>query len=265
MPDLPQNIMSQLVTLPHDAKLKQAYLVATDLAEGEELPWDSGGGGGGLMGKIAAAAGSSPTKGIALQYWPESISDTRESVWNPRYVPGGSHPIYQWTHGGERRISFTTVFTTDTAPDQLGIGGNPLGQSGDPYGAMQDQPLSGIKKGTRDLDIRAAIGWLRYFTYPLYPAKTDIRAFEPPKIELHMPNSGIAIDGGDAILCLMTRCDVTYEDFFPSGMPRIAEVSLEFAETVQQGKRVAFQSRSSFSYGPSNYIGDYLSLKVDIL
>jgi len=257
VPDLPQNIMSQLVSLPHEAKLKEAYLVAVDLAESEELPWD--GGGGGTLESDKSAVGGQPSKGIALQYWPESISDTRESVWNPRYVPGGSHPIYQWSHGGERRLSFTTVFTTDTSPENEALGEK------NPYAASLDKPLSGLRTGKRDLDIRAAISWLRYFTYPLYPDKTDIRAFEPPKIELHMPNSGIAIDGGDAITCLMTRCDVTYEEFFSSGLPRIVEVSLEFAETVQVGKRVAFQSRSLMNGGHASQIGTFLSLKVDLL
>jgi hypothetical protein len=260
VPELPADILSQLVSLPHEAKLAQAHITAKDLAPDETVPWGSGGGGGLLAGAAAAVGlGGGGGDGMALQYWPESISDTRESVWNPRYIPGGSHPIYQWTHGGERRISFTSVFTADTAPEE-----DSLKKGKNPYGLSLDLPLSGIDK-SRDVDIRAAIGWLRYFTYPLYPEGEDVRAYEPPKAELFFPNSAINVDGTDSITCVMTRCDVTYEDFFPSGFPRLAEVALEFAEVVQFDKKVAFQGRKVFEEGPASYVGDFLSLKTGIL
>jgi hypothetical protein len=216
MPDLPTNILSQLVNLPHELRPKQAYLTAVDLADGETPPW-----------------ATSDDTAIAFQYWPETVQDTRPSEWTPRQIPGGSHPIYQWTSGGERAISFTAIFTTDTDPGEENI---------NLPNAYIDKTQGSI--GRRDLDIRSAISWLRYFTYPRYPSGEDLRAQEPPKCQLHLPNSQIGYDGESYVLCVMTQCDVTYEAFFPNGFPRIAEVALSFSEVVQSRSGVRFHSRS---------------------
>lgn len=45
----------------------------------------------------------------SFQYYPETISDSRGVSYSSRDVLGGSHPIYQWTHGSERTISFSAV------------------------------------------------------------------------------------------------------------------------------------------------------------
>ena len=58
-----------------------------------------------------------------------------------------------------------------------------------------------------------------------------------------MPNTSLGWDGSDAVLTVMRQCQVTYQAWFPNGVPRILEVSLEFAEVVQSGARVGFQSR----------------------
>jgi len=245
---IPQNILTQALNVPHEPRLAQVTIGAVDMAEGEKLPW---------LGEAnertsALSSQSSSNTHLALQYWPESLQDSRGAEWNPRNIPGGSHPIYQWTHGGERRLSFTVVFTTDTAP--------PDGTTGldDPYADLSI--LAGIQKGTRDLDIRKAINWLRYFTYPSYGSGPDLRVYEPPKCILVFPNTGLGHDGSDYVTCLMTQCDVTYEAWFPNGMPRICELSLEFAETVQSGNRVRFHSRSNMlrSIG----LGSYLKPRV---
>jgi hypothetical protein len=238
---VPQNIMTQLVSTPHDTRLAQCLIGAIDLAPDESLPWsvdnaDPAVAATSLAGGAISDASVAKSY-LALQYWPESIQDSRGSEWNPRNIPGGSHPIYQWTHGGERRLSFTAVFTTDTAPTNEALAGS------DPYEDAASNPLGGINKGTRDLDIRAAINWLRYFTYPKYGRSEDLRVYEPPKCILVMPNSHMGYDGSDYVVAVMTQCDVTYEAFFPNGFPRIAEVQVEFAETVQYGGRVRFHDR----------------------
>lgn len=235
---VPQNIITQALNVPHETRLAQVVIGALDLAPDETVPWQDdaadptdlftsfGTGGSGYL---------SYKTWMALQYWPESLSDNRGAEWNPRMVPGGSHPIYQWTHGGERRLSFQAIFTTDTAPPEEVSGRE------DPYADMD--VLSGVQKGTRDLDIRAALNWLRYYTYPMYGRGADYRAFEPPKVILVFPNSGLGHDGSDYIIAVMTTCDVTYEAWFPNGVPRVVEVSLEFAEVVQHGGRVRFHDR----------------------
>jgi len=245
---VPQNILTQSVNVAHDRRLAQAVLGALDMAPDERVPWASG--------NTDPTGGSGPRESrafetyVALQYWPESLTDSRGAEWNPRNIPGGSHPIYQWTHGGERRLSFTAIFTTDTdVPDEQA-------SRDDPYETLAANPLSGIQKGKRDLDIRAVLSWLRYFTYPLYGTGESLQVFEPPKVILMMPNTALGHDGSDYVIGVMTTCDITYQSWFPNGMPRITEVSLEFCEVVQSGGRVNFHSRNNM--GRSRALGSYL-------
>jgi len=251
----PQNILTQALNVPHETRLAQAIIGALDLSQDETVPWavdnpDPATSPAELAG--GAISDLAVTKSfLALQYWPESLTDSRGAEWNPRNIPGGSHPIYQWTHGAERRLSFTTIFSTDTAPPDETAGRD------DPYA---DFSLSnGIQKGTRDMDIRAAISWLRYFTYPMYGRGADFRAFEPPKVILVFPNTALGHDGSDYVVCVMTQCDVTYEAWFPNGVPRLVEVQLEFAEVVQYGGRVRFHDRSSMRR--SAHLSSYLKPK----
>jgi len=184
------------------------------------------------------------------------LQDSKGSEWNPRPIPGGSHPIYQWANGGERSLSFTAVFTTDTAPEESALedGGS---DTRDPYSSQSLNPLSGIVLGVRDVDIRSAISWLRWFEYPTYGADGNQQVYPPAKALLVMPNTGLSHDGEDHITVAMTTCDVTYEEWFPTGYPRIVEVALEFRELVQSGDRVQFHDRRNMAL--AEHIGTYLS------
>ncbi len=249
----PGNILSQIVQTPHESRLSQAILGAIDLAPDEAVPWQNDN--VDPAGLFASSGGAFPDRvyksWLGLQYWPETLTDSRGAEWNPRNIPGGSHPIYQWTHGGERRVSFTTMFTTDTRVEDEQAGAE------DPYADAAANPLAGIQKGTRDMDIRAAVNWLRYFTYPFYGRGSDLRVFEPPKVILVLPNTGMGHDGSNYIVAVMTTCDVTYEAWFPNGVPRIIEVQLEFAEVVQYGGRVLFHDRRNMLR--SRQLGSYLA------
>jgi hypothetical protein len=235
MPGLPGNILSMLTRFPQEHHIAQAYIQPLDLAPDEEIPW------------VDAGAGLSDGLGaIAFQYWPETIQDARSSEWSPRNIPGGSHPLYQWTHGGERRLSFTAVFMTDTAPDdrtlELLIGDS------SPYEIDNRGLLSGLELGKRDVDLRSVVSWLRWYTYPHYGTGNDVRAYEPAKCLLVLPNTKLGHSGSDYLVTVMTQCDVTYEAWFPNGFPRVMEISLEFAEVVQEGARVAFHDRSQMGF-----------------
>ena len=251
MIDIPENILTQALNVPHESRLAQVIIGAADLSDGENVPWqnDSADPTFGMSGP-----GDPVNTYLALQYWPESVQDSRASEWNPRNVPGGSHPIYQWTTGAERRISFTAMFTTDTSPPEGSEGGV------DPYDELLSVTL-GVQKGTRDMDIRGAINWLRYFTYPSYGSSTlELRAYEPPKCILVFPNTGMGHDGSDYLITVMTQCDVTYEAWFPNGVPRLCEVQLEFAEVVQLGNRVRFHDRRLMK--ASRHMPSYLKPRV---
>lgn len=188
---------------------------------------------------------------LAFQYFPESMTDSKAVNYQQKEIPGGSLPLYQWVSSGERLLSFTAMFTTDMnvieAPEAI---------------------QQGVYGDRRSLDVRAAILWLRRFQMPRYTATgsgpitstlqnanatPQHRTFAPRKLRLFIPNSGIGLAGGgrsaadisdDAVNCVMTQCEVTYQSWFPNGLPQIAEVQLSFAEVPQVGGRVYFPGAS---------------------
>lgn len=261
MPELPDNILTALTNVPHTPKLAKAYLQPVDMAPDERPPWNLSGGQGG--------------DAIAFQYWPETVQDTRGSEWAAKTIPGGSHPIYQWTHGTERQISFTAMFTTDTAPEERFLadaeqGSLPPGAileagalsgSSDPYLSQQGNPLNGLQAGSRDVDLRAVVSWLRWYTYPFYTEGDGWKAYEPPKCLLVMPNMGLGYLGTDSVTSVLTQCDVTYEACFETGYPRLIEVSLSFNEVVQEGTSVQFHNRRLMDNSYARNISNYLALK----
>lgn len=180
---------------------------------------------------------------LRFQYWPESIQDTKTVNWAPRDVPGGSLPVYQWINSGERIISFTAVFSSDMD----------LIQGDD---ALVER-LKAVGQEGRNVDIRAAAIWLREFMLPsageLAGAETPI-SIAPARCLLRLPKSGIGVTGGvsgtsdvDAMVCIMTTCDLSYDAFFPSGLPRIMTASLAFAQIPQLGSSVIFPAQTEMA------------------
>lgn len=178
-----------------------------------------------------------PKYAATLQYFPESLSDSKAISWQSKEVPGGSLPMYQWTGSGERTLSFTVQFSSDI--DYLASGA-----------LNTQQRLRSAGQEQYNVDIRSAIAWLRSFMLPTY-SNSPARTVPPPKVLLYIPNSGIGVAGGinnltatqpDAIVCVMTQCEVTWDHFFPSGAPRMASVSLGFAQVPQYKGVVSFPS-----------------------
>jgi hypothetical protein len=151
-------------------------------------------------------------------------------------------------------ISFSVVFTCDVdllnTPDSTG--------STELY-----QRLKNAGQERRNVDIRAAVMWLRQYMLPTYvdlavesqtadTGGTQL-TIAPRKLVLCMPGTGIGYAGGDdgisgpdSVLCHMTQCDVTYEALFPSGLPRAATVQVAFAQLAQFRGAVQFPQRSAF-------------------
>jgi hypothetical protein len=217
-----------------------------------------------------------------FQYFPETISDTKQVSYQPKEVPGGSLPLYQWTGSGERAISFTAVFTTDVdhlaMQHTIDIPSLPIsaslvnqsfarGESALPSGAAEfirsvDDAVeetydrmgaSGIKE--RNPYIPGMLLWLRRFMLPRYGDNAEVGVpitFPPRKLMLNIPGSDIELYGGaggftqrgGGVLCVMTTCDINIEALFPSGNIRIATVSLAFAEVPQRGGAVRLPSAS---------------------
>lgn len=181
-----------------------------------------------------------------FQYFPESITDSKAINYATKDVPGASLPLYQWVNSGARTISFTAVFTTDV--DFVGQSSDAAKSIGNTQERLKSSGLEGD-----NVYIPGAIAWLRRYMLPTYSPteQTGVGTPEvkaPPVLLLVFPkNARINRSGGtmvmanaDAMPCLMQTCDVTYEQFFPSGLPRIVTVSLSFAEVAQLGRTVIF-------------------------
>lgn len=182
---------------------------------------------------------------LALQYWPDTLNDTAAVNYAKKAVSGGSLPLYQWINNGEHAITFQAIFTTDV--DVTKWADTQPASDVDP-GYMAELKSKGLSK--RNIDIRAALIWLRSFRMPIY--KPDGTYLPPPKAILTIPGSRFGLwsgeigvgDDPDAIYCVMTQCDIEVRASFPNGVPRIANVSLGFEEIAQVKGVVKFPGYS---------------------
>lgn len=187
--------------------------------------------------------------GLQFQYFPDSITDTKAVNYQTREIPGGSLPIYQWISSGERVISFVAFFSADVDFTQ----------------STSFEKLGASGQQSRNVDIRTALLALRRYMFPRYanlgsasPTGVPL-TLAPRKLSLVFSGSGLGLTGGldddanqnaggaqpgqqqmDSVNVVMTQCDVTYEAFFPSGLPRFAQVQLAFAQIGQLGGVVTF-------------------------
>lgn len=199
-----------------------------------------------------------------FQYFPESISDTRGINYTTKIIPGLSHPLYQWTSGGVREISFTAIFTRDRSMsaeefNQAATGAAKTGettfipQNVSSFAAQNSRATSAgaisESEDARNVDIPSAVAWLRSFMEPEYSvdgtglrSATPPRPFPPRKLILGLPgvrlNWGVPVLPASEMFCIMQTCDVTYQGFFGDGTPRFASVELSFAEIIQVGGRI---------------------------
>jgi hypothetical protein len=200
-----------------------------------------------------------PKASVKLQYFPESLADSKTINYQQKEVPGGSLPLYQWISSGERTISFTAVFSTDV--DLLaGVSTTEENADGRAVGAIWNRLKTQGAAG-RNPDIRSAVAWLRQYLFPTY---SEDRTYAPAHLSLFIPGSGIGAAGGnttlasgpDSMPCVMTQCEVSYDSFFPSGLPRIASVQLAFAQIAQAGGQVVFPRRSDGMVAYGKFYGD---------
>jgi hypothetical protein len=171
----------------------------------------------------------------SLQYFPETFEDNRESNWEAKPIPGGSIPLYHWTTGGARAVSFRAVFTSDVD-----------------FAYVTQDRLHSIGVESRNVDVNSAVLWLRSFQMPSYSGNSQIgvpltRA--PRKLLLTVPGTGIGWGAGqniglgideDTILGVMAECSVTWEAFWPSGRARVASVQVGITQIGQMGGRISF-------------------------
>lgn len=211
-------------------------------------------------------------KGIQFQYFPETITDTKAVNYQTRDIPGGSLPLYQWISSGERILSFLAFFSADV---DLGAGptttsiGQLLSQGPLSFinfgGSASYTKLKAVGQLSRNVDVRTACLALRRYMFPHYQTSGAVAVgspltLAPKKLMLTVSAGGLGVMGGatskvlsgaarptslgssaqDSVNCIMTQCDISWEAWFPSGVPRIASVQLSFAQLAQLGGAVDF-------------------------
>jgi len=205
---------------------------------------------------VSAGAGSSNTNNVlgkkggffVFQYWPTQISDSYDTEWSSKIIPGGSRPLYQYIAGGARTISFDAMFSQEVTDTSLILSGiSPT------FGDLT------LPSTRYTVDVKGAIAALRGLQHPSY-GPTGVRgtSIAPPKLRLCFP--GLNLGGNtDGILCFLKTAKVTYQACFPDGTPRVATVAVEFVEIVQQAaadprfSNIQFIGQQSFL----KHAGDY--------
>jgi len=183
-----------------------------------------------------------------LQYWPESLDESKSQNWQSKELPGLNIPLYQWVSGGERQFSFTAQFTRDMD------------------GEINSKLLP---KDKHNVDIDAAIAWLYLLSSSDYEAVGDMHvAVAPPVLFLafmgtkmgYQEEGAFKASGSSAIAsrtggvhCSLTEVRVARKDWFPTGGVRSADVSLSFNEVIQIGQNILPYGRKQYKELAENY------------
>lgn len=194
-------------------------------------------------GKLVTGHDGRP-EGFRFQYFPATVTMNKSQNYAVKNPFGASLPIRQWVGGGDNPIGFTAEFSCDVD----------LMANGQAAGAVLMKRLHAAGAEDFNPDIRSALAWLGNMQSPTYGAEA-IDTRPPPALLLILPGSGIGLvhgDPGSAVAtdsapCVLESMDVTYEAFFPSGLPRLVQVQLSFQRIPQIGGSVTFPGRTAVS------------------
>jgi hypothetical protein len=199
---------------PDSKNLPKAYLIPTDAA-----------------GVLISS------KKFEFQYYPDTVRVSNQINYSDKDIPGLSHPLKQWTSNGGRTISFDAKFARDILPQQDLPGA--VGLVVNPTSAENKQ---------WNKDVRHSIRQLSSFIYPTYAEIADgvSVATPPPTMLLTLEGLGLDHYGSDTLYVVITGLDTEYVSSFENGIPRVANVSLEFAETIQIGSKIQSWDSANF-------------------
>jgi len=160
-------------------------------------------------------------------------------------------------------------------------GGSPAlsGEGQGVLGTTQFDRLNAVGEVWRNPDIVGALVWLRSFMLPRYGTSvptvgqtaggaqnftaSSSYTYAPRRLLLSMPNTGIGYLGGfssalqkDVLRGIMVGCDITVGAWFPSGVPKYAEVDLRFNQIAQFADYVEFPTAGTEMelYGHDSYV-----------
>lgn len=195
---------------------------------------------------VAVNSGFKPT-GIVedifvFQFWPQQVQDSYTPTYATKAIPGASHPLYQWTGGSGRNISFTANFVSEVTEDSSTdinqrlhvdfrsrlVSAGTISSQKASIGAFAALLLPSVRYS---VNVSAAIAALQKYLYPTY---TNGQTKPPRKLILVLPGTKLGrADAADGILCILKSAPITMESWFPDGSLRSASVSLQFSEIIQ--------------------------------
>jgi len=169
---------------------------------------------------------------LKLQFFPETLTDDGGGVtWAGIDVPFAPVPIYQWTGGGERTVSFAAVLYREVNRSSF--------------------DLSPEKESKYNVDINQHIKILRSMKTGRYDTGDgNLPIQSPPLLLLYFPKTHLRIlpkQGADILPCVMTNCSIGYKAWFEDGTPRLASVELTFTEISQYSGTVRWLGREKFT------------------
>lgn len=184
---------------------------------------------------------------FVFQFWPQQVSDNYTPNYATKNIPGGSHPIFQWTSGNGRDVSFTAQFISEIREDNRALrldnsdfrsritsaaSTSVIATSGG--GAIPGVGPLLLPSSRYTVNVASAIAALQQYLYPTYDGNAST-AKPPKKLILVLPGTKLGRnDNNDGILCIMRGASVTMESWFPNGELRAASVALKFSEIVQR-------------------------------
>jgi len=189
---------------------------------------------------------------FVFQFWPATFAVDYSPNYSEKQIPGASNPLYQWISGGGRSITFTAQFVSevDVIAATLISGFDPTA------GVALASTINQFGPSARySVDVGAAIARLQGFMMPTYGSDNGANkgvAVAPPRMRVYFP--GMGLGGGSAnlpkddVLCIMRSGPVTITACHPDGSPKIAEVSLQFSEVVQQSAGGSGSSGTAIRY-----------------
>lgn len=230
---------------------------------------------------------SNPLKPARLQYWPETVDwDSGDTGWSQTNVPGLSHALLNWTHGGSPTVSFDIKLTSDMDPAYKQAVGD-LGGASDVVADFTQR---------RNIDVEAAMTYFNALQLPRYQSDSDIsgKPVQPPPViqivpeyvpmetplssenqqsqdesfELGANDVGEGNFGKTAstargfmlsnqayrdFYAVVADISDTYESSFNSGAPRQGSVSLSLIETIQIGNQILPHDRERASKIAQSY------------
>lgn len=223
-----------------------------------------------ISGATQSTVANEPLQDVfVFQFWPQQIADRYQVNYATKQIPGASHPLYQWTGGGGRTISFDATFVTELAESDLNAGQPFNTRIQADAGALAGTAVQSLKNTISAallpssryvVDVASAVGSLQRYLYGNYNDNVGKAGItEPPrKLYLVLPGTSLGRSKDvDGILCILLKADVTMESFFPTGQPRVATVGLEFAEIIQHtsgtGSRIKYIGSDAYADATRRY------------